>query len=86
VLGLNETQESSLDLMFRWADQADQAGLLLDLKDPRPVIGHLTSDAGKPELRVSARVSTATSSSTRRHCSSPTLPTPFSRRSPLRFA
>jgi len=58
VLGLNETQESSLGLMFHWADRA---GLpLLDLKDLRAVITWLTSEAGKPELRGLGGVSTAT--------------------------
>jgi len=58
VLGLNETQESSLGLMFHWADQA---GLpLLDLKDLRAVITFLTSDTGKPELKALGGVSTAT--------------------------
>jgi uncharacterized protein len=48
VLGLNATQESSLGLVFHWADKA---GLpLLDLKDLRAVIGHLTSEAGRSDL------------------------------------
>ncbi len=48
VLGLNPTQESSLRLAFH---VADRAGLpLLDLKDLRAVISHLTSDEGKAEL------------------------------------
>ncbi|MFV0533450.1 MAG: helicase HerA-like domain-containing protein, partial [Cumulibacter sp.] len=42
VLGLNDTQESSLQLMFHWADQ--QGLPLLDLKDLRSVITYLTSD------------------------------------------
>src|SRR5690349_5535365 len=42
VLGLNETQESSLGLVFHYADKA---GLrLLDLADLRAVVQHLTSD------------------------------------------
>ncbi len=58
VLGLNKTQESSLGLMFHWADLA---GLpLLDLKDLRAVITWLTSDAGKPELKGLGGVSSAT--------------------------
>ena len=49
VLGLNDTQESTLGLIFHWADQK---GLpLLDLKDLRAVIQHLTSDEGKAELK-----------------------------------
>ena len=58
VLGLNETQESSLQLMFSWADQN---GLpLLDLKDLRAVISYLTSDEGKAELTEIGGVSKAT--------------------------
>jgi DNA helicase HerA-like ATPase len=49
VLDLNETQESSLQLVFHYADQE---GLpLLDLKDLRSVIQYLVSDDGKPELQ-----------------------------------
>lgn len=48
VLRLNQTQESSLGLVFHYADQA---GLpLLDLKDLRAVIQHLVSDEGKADL------------------------------------
>ncbi len=48
VLRLNQTQESSLGLVFHYADQA---GLpLLDLKDLRAVIQHLTSAEGKADL------------------------------------
>ncbi len=58
VLGLNDTQESSLGLVFHFADKA---GLpLLDLKDLRAVINHLLSDAGKPELKALGGLSTAT--------------------------
>ena len=50
VLELNDTQESSLGLVFHYADQA---GLpLLDLKDLRAVIQHLTSDEEKADLEV----------------------------------
>jgi len=50
VLSLNATQESTLGLIFHWADQR---GLpLLDLKDLRAVIAYLTSDEGKPELKA----------------------------------
>jgi hypothetical protein len=49
VLQLNDTQESSLGLAFHYADRA---GLpLLDLKDLRAVIQHLTSDEGKADLQ-----------------------------------
>ncbi|WP_068398197.1 helicase HerA-like domain-containing protein [Kribbia dieselivorans] len=48
VLGLNDTQESSLGLIFHYADKAGLA--ILDLKDLRAVIQHLTSDEGKAEL------------------------------------
>ncbi|KQO82387.1 ATPase [Frigoribacterium sp. Leaf263] len=48
VLGLNDTQESSLGLVFHYAEQA---GLpLLDLADLRAVLVHLTSDEGEGEL------------------------------------
>lgn len=58
VLGLNDTQESSLALIFHWADTQGLA--LLDLKDLRTVISYLTSDEGKPELREIGGISTAT--------------------------
>ena len=58
VLGLNQTQESTLGLIFHWADQK---GLpLLDLKDLRSVIQYLTGDEGKPELKALGAVSTTT--------------------------
>jgi len=58
VLDLNDTQESSLGLIFHYADRA---GLpLLDLADLRAVVGHLTSDEGKPELKALGGLSTAT--------------------------
>ncbi|MEU9820830.1 helicase HerA-like domain-containing protein [Pseudonocardia alni] len=58
VLGLNATQESTLGLIFHWADQR---GLpLLDTKDLRAVIQHLTSDAGKADLKGIGGVSPAT--------------------------
>lgn len=58
VLGLNQTQESTLGLIFHWADQK---GLLLDdLKDLRGVIQFLTSDEGKEELKALGAVSPAT--------------------------
>lgn len=58
VLGLNETQESSLSLIFHWADKKGLA--LLDLKDLQSVIAHLTSDEGKAELKGIGGVSAAT--------------------------
>lgn len=58
VLGLNATQESTLGLIFHWADQ--QGLPLLDLKDLRAVITYLTSDEGKPELKALGAVSPAT--------------------------
>jgi hypothetical protein len=58
VLGLNDTQESTLGLIFHWADQR---GLpLLDTKDLRSVITHLTSDEGKADLKGLGGVSSAT--------------------------
>ena len=58
VLGLNEVQESSLGLVFHYADQV---GLpLLDLKDLRAVLTHLTSDEGKAELKAIGGLSAAT--------------------------
>ena len=58
VLGLNDTQESSLGLIFHYADQA---GLpLLDLADLRAVVAHLVSDEGKGELKALGGLSSAT--------------------------
>lgn len=58
VLGLNATQESTLGLIFYWADQ--QGLELFDLKDLRAVIAHLTSDEGKDDLKGIGGVSSAT--------------------------
>ncbi|WP_225731664.1 MULTISPECIES: helicase HerA-like domain-containing protein [unclassified Nocardia] len=58
VLGLNETQESTLGLIFHWADKNGLA--LLDLKDLRAVITHLTSPEGKEDLKGIGGVSAAT--------------------------
>ncbi|MFF2830698.1 helicase HerA-like domain-containing protein [Cellulosimicrobium cellulans] len=58
VLGLNETQESSLGLIFHWADAQGLA--LLDLKDLQSTIAYLTSDEGKAELKGIGGVSGAT--------------------------
>jgi uncharacterized protein len=58
VLGLNDTQESSLGLVFHYADKA---GLpLLDLKDLRAVVHHLVSDEGKADLKELGGLSSAT--------------------------
>ncbi|SFR22936.1 hypothetical protein SAMN04488564_106419 [Lentzea waywayandensis] len=58
VLGLNDTQESTLGLIFHWADSR---GLpLLDTKDLRSVIQHLTSDEGKADLKGIGGVSSST--------------------------
>jgi DNA double-strand break repair helicase HerA and related ATPase len=58
VLGLNSTQESTLGLIFHWAEQ--QKYELLDLKDLREVISFLTSDEGKAELKSLGGVSATT--------------------------
>ncbi len=58
VLGLNATQESSLGLVFHYADSN---GLpLLDVKDLRAVISHLTSPEGKADLKELGGLSSAT--------------------------
>jgi DNA helicase HerA-like ATPase len=58
VLGLNDTQESSLGLIFHYADRA---GLpLLDLADLREVIKWLTSEEGKADLKDLGGLSAAT--------------------------
>src|ERR687897_974231 len=48
ILGANETQEQSLQLVFHYADQKGLA--LLDLSDLRALLTFLESDEGKPEL------------------------------------
>lgn len=58
VLGLNETQESSLGLVFHYADQQGLA--LVDLSDLRAVLTYLTSDDGKAELKELGGLSAAT--------------------------
>ena len=58
VLGLNATQESSLALIFHYADARGLA--LLDLKDLRAVISFLTSDEGKADLKELGGLSSAT--------------------------
>ena len=58
VLGLNDVQESSLGLVFHYADA--QGLPLLDLSDLRAVLQHLTSDEGKAELKDVGGLSAAT--------------------------
>ncbi len=57
VLGLNDTQESSLALVFNYADS--HGLLLLDLKDLKQLLMYLTSPEGKPELTGIGGVSSA---------------------------
>src|SRR3954449_5944223 len=58
VLGANETQEQSLSLVFRFADEH---GLpLLDLSDLRALLQYLDSDQGKAELEALGGVSKQT--------------------------
>ncbi|MGZ8803940.1 MAG: helicase HerA-like domain-containing protein, partial [Microbacterium sp.] len=58
VLGLNATQESSLGLVFHYADANGLA--LVDLSDLRSVLTYLTSDEGKAELKELGGLSAAT--------------------------
>lgn len=58
VLGLNATQESSLGLVFHYADENGLA--LVDLSDLRAVLTYLTSDEGKGELKELGGLSSAT--------------------------
>ncbi|MBM7794672.1 DNA helicase HerA-like ATPase [Paenarthrobacter ilicis] len=58
IMDLNDTQESSLQLIFHFADQKNLE--LIDLKDLRAVIQFLTSDEGKPELANLGGLSKAT--------------------------
>ena len=59
VLGLNQNQESTLGLIFHYADQ--QGLPLLDLKDLRQVITFLaTTDEGKAQLKTLGAVSPQT--------------------------
>lgn len=58
VLGLNATQESSLGLVFHYADEKGLA--LVDLSDLRAVLTFLTSDEGKSELKDLGGLSGAT--------------------------
>ena len=58
VLGLNDTQESSLGLVFHYAENSGLA--LLDLADLRAVLQYLVSDDGKAELEGLGGLSKAT--------------------------
>jgi DNA helicase HerA-like ATPase len=58
ALGLNDTQESSLGLVFHYANANNLA--LLDLEDLRAVLAYLVSDEGKPELEGLGGLSKAT--------------------------
>lgn len=58
ALGLNETQEATLALIFGWADSEGLA--LIDLTDIRATLQYLTSPAGKPILTQIGGVSPAT--------------------------
>jgi uncharacterized protein len=58
VMDANETQASSLSLVFRYADQNGLA--LLDLADLREVLKFLDSDEGKEELKDIGGLSSAT--------------------------
>jgi len=57
VLGLNETQESSLFLIFRFCDEKGLA--LVDLEDLRAALAYLTGP-GKAELKAIGGISSAT--------------------------
>jgi DNA helicase HerA-like ATPase len=58
VLGANDTQTSSLSLVFHYADTAGLA--LLDLSDLRAVLTYLTSDEGQNDLKGIGGLSSAT--------------------------
>jgi len=58
VMELNDTQESSLQLIFHFAGTKNLE--LIDLKDLRAVIQFLTSDEGKAELEELGGLSKAT--------------------------
>ena len=57
VLELNETQEQSLGLIFRYCDEKGLA--LIDLEDLRAALAYLTGD-GKAELKALGGISSAT--------------------------
>jgi hypothetical protein len=58
VLGLNRTQESSLGLVFHFADKAGPAAARP--QGPARVITHLTATRARPSSRRWAGLSTAT--------------------------
>ncbi|ROR65028.1 helicase HerA-like domain-containing protein [Agrococcus jenensis] len=58
VLGLNDTQESSLGIVFAYADE--QRLPLVDLKDLRELLLWLTGDEGKADLKRLGGISTQT--------------------------
>ncbi len=58
VLGANDTQEQSLGLIFRYADQKQLP--ILDLSDLRALLTFLSSDEGKAELTGIGGLSSAT--------------------------
>jgi len=58
VLGLNDTQESVLTLVFKYCD--DKQLPLLDFADLRAVLQYLTSDAAKGELQSYGGMADAT--------------------------
>jgi DNA helicase HerA-like ATPase len=58
ILGANETQEQSLALLFRYADEHGLA--LVDLADLRALLTYLDSDEGKSTLEGLGGVSSAT--------------------------
>ncbi len=58
VLDLNDTQTSSLSLVFHFADKAGLA--LLDLKDLRSVVHYLVSEEGQGDLKGLGGLSKAT--------------------------
>ena len=58
ILGANETQEQSLALVFRYADEQGLA--LVDLADLRALLAFLESDEGKGELEGLGGVASAT--------------------------
>ncbi|MFC5370268.1 helicase HerA-like domain-containing protein [Arcanobacterium bovis] len=58
VLGLNDTQESALSLIFHWADTNKLA--LIDLGDLKSVVSYLSSDEGKAELSSIGGIAPAT--------------------------
>jgi len=58
VLGANETQTSSLALVFYYADRAGLA--LVDLVDVIDLLSYLVSDEGRPELKAIGGLSSQT--------------------------